>query len=120
HQPASQPMDALVGDERRLANLRAGAELPRLRAELALRDSEERALEDPVVVAGRAARAARDEGLADVPVVVRQRPGADRVGDPVAVALDRPGRLDVLVELVERRLRAVVVRNVRERLLVAV
>src|SRR5262245_19476163 len=110
-------MDALVGDEVRLADLRVGAEPLRRLTQLAFVDPEERTLEDAVVVAGRAARAAGDERLADVAVVVRERPAADRVRDPVAVAFDRAGLLDVLVELVQRGLRAVVVGDVRERLL---
>src|SRR5215211_7322184 len=55
-----------VGDELGLPNLRRGAELARRGAQLALWNPKERALEDAVVVARRAARAAGDECLADV------------------------------------------------------
>jgi hypothetical protein len=51
--------------------------------------------------------------------MVFQRRGADRVGDPVAIGLDRLLR-QLLLELVERGLRPPAVRDVSERLAAAV
>jgi hypothetical protein len=120
HEAVPDPVDALVVDEGRPAHARVVAEAADGGGQLGLRArADERALEDAVVVTRPAARRALAEGLRDVAVVARERGRADRVRDPVAVALDRLVARDLLVEARERRLRALLVGEVAERLLPA-
>jgi hypothetical protein len=111
-----EPVDALVGEEARPADLGVGADLAGPRRKLGLGRADERALDDPVVVPGPAGRPALSERSGHVPVVVDERSRADRVGDAVAVRLDRLVVGELLLEEIERRLRALAVGDVTERL----
>ena len=115
HQPVAEAVDALVVDERARRALRLLADRARDRRDLRFRDIGELPLEQAVVVAGRADPVSLGERGADVAVVVLERGGADRVGDPVAVRLD--GVLpELLLEECEGGLRALAKRDVAERL----
>ena len=112
-------MDALVGEKAGAADLGVGADLARPGRKLVSRRSDERALDDTVVVARPAGGAALRERLRDAPVVVDEGRSADRVGDPVAVCLD--GLVgELLLEEIERRLRALAIGDVTERLAAAI
>jgi 4-amino-4-deoxy-L-arabinose transferase-like glycosyltransferase len=89
HQAVPETVVALVVDERALLDLRVGARLPRNLGRLVLLDPGELPLQQPVVVAGGASRAAGDERLPDLAVEVEQAAGADHVRDRVALGADR-------------------------------
>ena len=89
HEAVPEAVPALVVEEALPANPDAEAEPASSLSELRLRgDPDEGALQDSVVVAGRARRGALGERPRHVSVVARVRRRADRVDDAVAVALD--------------------------------
>ena len=113
HQPVAQPVHALVERERRAASqVGVVAHRPRGRGHRLVLDAHERPLDDPVVVARPAGSRTGRERLPDLALRALQRCGADRVRDPVAVALDRPRLRDRLLEALQRHRRALVVGEV--------
>ena len=119
HQPVSEPVDALVVDERARGALRLVADRARDRGDFVLRHIGQLPLQKAVVVAGRADRVPLGERFADVAVMVLERGCADRVRDPVAVGLD--GVLgELLREQRQRGLGAFAERDVAECLPAAV
>jgi hypothetical protein len=113
-------VDALVGQEARLADVRVLADIARALHEVGTRSADERALDDAVVIARPAGGAAVRERLGDAAVVVLERRGPDGMGDPVAVGTDWVVILDLLVEEVERGFGPFPVGDVPERLPAAV
>jgi hypothetical protein len=119
HQAVAEAVDALVREKARAADVRIGADLARTLRQLVTLGADERALDDAVVIAGPARGPSVRQRLRDAAFVMLERRGADRMGDPVAVGLDRLlGQL--LLEEVERRLWPLSVRDVSERLAAAV
>src|SRR6184192_1640600 len=111
-------MYALIQQEVRLADLLAGAQAARDRRHLRAGDAAERPLDDAVVVARPAGHRAVRERLGRMVVVANVGGVADLVCDLVAAAVDLLVRPHYAGEPCERRLRAVVVGDVPERLLV--
>ena len=118
HQPVPEAVDALVKQEVSAVDLLAGTEAARDRCHLRAGDAAERALDDAVVVARPARHRAVCKRLRRIVVVADIRGVPDLVVDLVAAALDLRVRPHRACEPRERLLRAVVVGDVPERLLV--